>query len=362
MRIVFYYNSSYSSVFILTAIEDLIKKGHTVYLLTISPAGDIHKQVEQLGATALSVTSGSLYSNCRQLIGFCNKHEIDFVFSHLQYPNFVALLSQYFIKAAVWPMRHHADDVYISANKNALKIDKLINFLAKKILVVSNIAKRHMMLHEGVSERKIIVMSLYYDFDFYATCKEKKVQSVAIDRVLNLISIGRMVANKNHIDLLNVVKRLTTDGVGVKLILLDTGPLENDLKKFVSDSRLNDRVSFLGRQTNVMEYICEADILIHTSISESGPQVLKEAGICGKPVIAVRGVGDVDEYIIDGENGFLLSPGNIREELYLTLKQIYTDPSELTNMGKALDKAVREKFGVNNATKTYEDVIQNTIK
>ena len=362
MRIVFYYNNSYLSVFLLTAIEDLITKDHSVYLLTTSPAGDLHERAEKLGANVFSDASTSIYGHWRELIRFCRKHEIDFVFSHLQYPNLVAVLSQYFIKASVWPMRHHADDVYLSANKNALKMDKTINALAKRILVVSAICKRHMTLREGVSERKIIVMPLYYNFDLYAMGKQKHDLPAKSDRTLKLISIGRMVANKNHIDLLNVVKRLTAEGVDLSLILLDTGPLENDLKKFVLDSGLGDRVSFLGRQTNVMGYIRAADLLIHTSISESSPQVTKEAGVCCTPVVVVKDTGDVDEYVIDGKNGVLLPPDNIRQELYLVLKRIYADRSALKDMGKELDKAVRGKFGLNSATKTYQHIIQGTIR
>lgn len=362
MRIVFYYNNSYLSVFLLTAIDDLIAKGNEVYLLTTSPVGALHDFAEKLGAKVFAAPGNGIYSHCKTLIKFCRKYKIDFVFPHLQSPDLVAVLSQYFIKASVWPMRHHADDVYLSANKNALRIDKLINFLSKKILVVSDSCKRHMTLHEGASAKKIIVMRLYYNFDFYTTCKLHRGTSVTdVDKALKLISIGRMVANKNHIDLLEVVKMLADEGMCVKLTLLDTGPLENDLKKFVADSGLDDKIFFLGRQTDVTKYISEADLLIHTSISESGPQVTKEAGICRKAVVAVKGVGDVDEYIVHGKNGFLISRDNIRQDLYETLKQIYNDRLILVDMGKELNKAVREKFEMTPHTRTYADVVNGTI-
>jgi glycosyltransferase involved in cell wall biosynthesis len=309
-----------------------------------------------------AVQCGGIYSHCKTFIKFCSKHKIDFVFPHLQYPDLVGVLSQYFIRASVWPMRHHADDVYLSANKNALRVDKLINLLSKKILVVSDACKRHMTLHERVSAKKIIVLRLYYKFDFYNKCKEHNGSSV-IDAggALNLITIGRMVANKNHIDLLSVVKKLNDEGIGIRLVLLDTGPLESDLKRFVTDSGLDDKVFFLGRQTDVIKYICEADLLVHTSISESGPQVTKEAGICRKPVVVIKGIGDSDEYIVHGKSGFLLSRDNIRQELYETLKLVHTDRTMLMNMGKELEKAVREKFELNSHTKTYADIINGTI-
>jgi len=361
MRVVFYYNSSYESVFLLTAMEGLMKKRHAVYLLTTTPAGELHERAEKLGVKTFSVLSKSIYGHYRKLIRFCYKHQIDFVFPHLQQPNLVAVLSQYFIKASVWPMRHHADDVYLSGNKNALKIDKLINVLSKKILVVSGACKRHMTSLEGVPAEKIIVMPLYYNFDFYSTCEKSLIDTTA-NNALKLISIGRMVANKNHIDLLKMIKRLTDEGLNIQLVLLDTGPLENELKKFVNDYGIEGRVFFLGRQTDVIKYICESDLLVHTSISESGPQVTKEAGICRKPVIAVEGIGDIDEYIIHRKNGFLLSRDNIQQELYETLKQVYNNRSILIDMGKELDKDVREKFELRSAKITYEDIINGSVK
>jgi glycosyltransferase involved in cell wall biosynthesis len=341
-------------------MDDLIKKGHTVYLQTTSPQGDLHAHAEKLGVKVFSVISNGIYGHCKALIRFCRRNRIDFVFSHLQYPSLVAVLSQYFIKASVWPMRHHADDVYLSTNKNALRVDKMINILAKRILVVSDNSKRHMISQERVSAKKIIVMPLYYNFKFYASCESYHIHP-NVDDTLNLISIGRMVVNKNHIELLQVVKKLIDEGVNVKLVLLDTGPLEDDLKRFVSDSRLNDRVSFLGWQTDVIKHICAADLLVHTSVSESGPQVTKEAGLCSKSVVAVKGVGDVDKYVVHGQNGFLLSRDSIQKELYLILKQVYADRSKLKDMGMELGKAVRKKFELAPETKTYENILNGTV-
>src|ERR1700739_4395348 len=125
MRIVFYYNNSYLSVFIVTAIDDLIKRGHTVYLLTTSPAGALHEFAAKLGAQVFAMPCDGFYGHCKTLIKFCKKYQIDFVFSHLQYLNLVAVFSGFFFKAAIFPMRHHSDDVYLSGNKNALRLDRL---------------------------------------------------------------------------------------------------------------------------------------------------------------------------------------------------------------------------------------------
>ena len=367
MKVLIYYPSSDVSVFILTAIDDLIRKNHAVYLLTTTPSGSLHNAAEKMGALTFELpgtnTMSGLLKDVGRLIIFCKKHKIDFVFSHLQYLNLVASLSRFFIKAALFPTRHHADDVYLSVNKIAMLLDKLVNIFAKKILVVASACKRQMIINENVPDEKIIILPLYYNFSFYnqpPNHTNNQPDSTTVD--LRLINIGRMVENKNHMTLLLVMQKLIAERLDVKLTLLDAGPLETQLKYFVDNAGLNKHVVFLGRQANVLEHIGNADLLVHTSVSEASCQVTKEAGICKKPVIVVKGVGDFDDYIFDGKNGFYLSNDNMQNDLYNTLKNIYANKTTLAEMGSALEKSVKAKFDITCVENTYANIVDGSIK
>jgi glycosyltransferase involved in cell wall biosynthesis len=367
MRVLIYYPSSDVSVFILSAIDDLISKNHTVYLLTTTPVGNLHKAAEKLGAKTFTLPGRNIISgllkDAGRLIMFCKKHKIDFVFSHLQYLNLVVGLSRLFIKAAVFPTRHHADDVYLSGNKNAMRLDKLVNTFAKKILVVAPVCKRQMTANENVPDEKIIILPLFYNFSFYNQPADDTNNNPGSTEVnLKLINISRMVENKNHMALLLVTKKLIAEGFNIALTLLDTGPLELQLKNFVNDAGLNKQVVFLGRQAHVLEHISNADLLVHTSVSEASCQVTKEAGICKKPVIVVKGVGDFDEYVFDGKTGFYLSNDDIQNDLYRTLKNIYANKAMLAEMGESLEKSVKAKFDIAAVKNTYANIVDGSIK
>lgn len=364
MKVLVYYPASYISVFILTAIDDLIKHEHTVYLFTIVARGELHEAAEKLGAIVYVEESPNRVTNVFQaswqLIRFCRRHKIEIVFSHLQYLNLVTVCSRFFIKASVFPLRHHADDVYLGRNRNGRILDKLVNLFSSKILVVSEASRVHMMTYENVPSKKVIVLPLYYNFDFYHfgyKQEEYYQQADSIGENLQLISIGRMVKNKNHLTLLKVVAKLVVEGMNINLILLDSGPLEYELKHFVKQAGMENNIIFIGRKTDIMYYLKIADLLVHPSISEASCQVTKEAGICRVPIITVEGVGDFDEYVIDGENGFTVSKDNIENELYEILKSVYKDKSTLKLMGGKLEKSVREKFDVSSATKTFASII-----
>jgi len=230
-------------------------------------------------------------------------------------------------------------------------------------LVVASACKRQMIINENVPDEKIIILPLYYNFSFYnqpPNHTNNQPDSTTVD--LRLINIGRMVENKNHMTLLLVMQKLIAERLDVKLTLLDAGPLETQLKYFVDNAGLNKHVVFLGRQANVLEHIGNADLLVHTSVSEASCQVTKEAGICKKPVIVVKGVGDFDDYIFDGKNGFYLSNDNMQNDLYNTLKNIYANKTTLAEMGSALEKSVKAKFDITCVENTYANIVDGSIK
>src|SRR5690606_11812436 len=102
--------------------------------------------------------------------------------------------------------------------------------------------------------------------------------------------------------------------IDVKLLSLGNGPLEDDLKAQVKELRLENNVFFIGFTRDVINYMAAADVVVHTSDSEASNSVIKEAGILEKLIIACADVGDFDDYIENGKNGFLISKENTQAE------------------------------------------------
>lgn len=370
MKVLIYYPSSYLSIFILTVVEELIAQQHQVYLLSTSPFGILQQAAAKLGAEVYTSREPEgikrVFKDVMSLTRFCKKHKIDFVFSHLQYLNLVAALSQPLIKAKVFPMRHHADDVYLGGNKNARILDRLVNIFSTTLLVVSEPAKTQMTVYENVPPDKIIVLPLYYNFKLYHLYgsaadhdipKRHDIATRSAD-ILTLINVGRMVKNKNHISLLKVVKRLVNNGLVVKLMLLDEGPLEQELQEFVQRNQLSDHVFFLGRKENILDYTRAADLMVHTSLSESSCQVVMEAGLCGVPAVVVADVGIFDSYLYHQHNGFIVSKEGLEDELYTILAALAKDKSGLAAKGAALKQSVMGKFDISSAKITYLNLLQ----
>jgi glycosyltransferase involved in cell wall biosynthesis len=82
------------------------------------------------------------------------------------------------------------------------------------------------------------------------------------------------------------------------------------LQEQVAKLGLNDRVKFVGFQSDVPAWMQACDLIAHTSISpEPFGRVIIEAMLCKKPIVAAA-AGGANELINSNETGWLVQPGN----------------------------------------------------
>ena len=84
---------------------------------------------------------------------------------------------------------------------------------------------------------------------------------------------------------------------------------------------------------------------------------LAECGRYGVPLVASN-VGCYDEWIINGETGFLIDPSGGRSAWTKVLSRVAKDKSLRDRMGKNLRKIVNEHFDVNKTSRVRLDLIK----
>ena len=89
--------------------------------------------------------------------------------------------------------------------------------------------------------------------------------------------VGRLNPEKNHKFLIDLFKLINEEQENSKLLLLGTGKLEGELKAYVNELELSDKVIFAGFVDNVNEYISAMDVFIFPSTFEGLGLVLIEA-------------------------------------------------------------------------------------
>ena len=130
------------------------------------------------------------------------------------------------------------------------------------------------------------------------------------------------MVKKNAVgDIIGAIKYLPEN---IRLIILGTGSLEEDLKFQTSNLKIEDRVSFLGHidHRELPKYLASADIFIRPSLSEGLGSSFLEAMAVGLPVIATP-VGGIPDFLKDGETGLfceVINPKSIAEKVKVYLE------------------------------------------
>ena len=91
-----------------------------------------------------------------------------------------------------------------------------------------------------------------------------------------------------------------------RLIVLGTGPLQQELADLVVQLGLTTSVDFLGFRSNVLPFFRQADAFLLTSRCEGFGNVVVEALGCGTPVISVRCDYGPAEILDNGRYGVLV--------------------------------------------------------
>ncbi len=129
------------------------------------------------------------------------------------------------------------------------------------------------------------------------------------DGMLHLLYAGKLNRNKQVNMILNAVSGLRKENMPFQLTIIGDGPERENLKAQTKQLGLEDTVNFAGAKarSDVFAAMCQTDVFVMVSRSETFGLVYLEAMAAGAVTVASIDRG-VDGLIVNGENGFLVSP------------------------------------------------------
>jgi glycosyltransferase involved in cell wall biosynthesis len=339
-------------------------QGHQVFLLTHAQEGDLHTDVKKHGVKTFTHqvkkhSSVLFYAkHIFFLASFTKKHKINIVYSHIQLANIIAAFVQFFSPARFILCRHHSDCAYVDNNRTEKLFDRIINWLGKEFIVPSRKVLAQMTDIENAKNKKIHLIRYAYDFSGYSMPDENEINKIKENykTKLLLVKVARLIPEKRHILLFRAVNRLIKENYDVKLLVLSEGKERENMEKYIHTNSLHNNIFLLGYRTDIMNYIGASDLVVHVSESEASSNLIKEAGLCEKPVVVCKDVGDFDEYIENSINGFILSKENTEEEVYALLKKIYNKEIDISSIGKELNKTVHSLFYIGSIIHQYDRI------
>lgn len=171
----------------------------------------------------------------------------------------------------------------------------------KKIIVQSKDMQQDLIENLKVKPEKLVLINNPIDIAEINKKIAKAVYPKEFDKsTRNVVAIGNVSYRKGFDNLMEVFTHLKNENIN--LYILGDGPDMTTFQKIKSEMGL-DKVYFLGRKTNPVDYLYHSDLFVLSSRYEGFPNVLLEAGACGIYSIANDCKGGVNEIILDGING-----------------------------------------------------------
>jgi glycosyltransferase involved in cell wall biosynthesis len=169
-----------------------------------------------------------------------------------------------------------------------------------------------------------------------------------------LVSVGRLVKEKNHALLLRAASPLLADGR--RLVVVGDGPMREDVRALAGALPRHDFVHLTGGRRDVPDLLAAADAWILSSDTEGLPIGLLEAWAAGLPVIATS-VGGIPATVDHEVTGILVPKGD-EAALTAAMKRAF-DPSEpLREMARRGREHVLRTYSAEQMASSYFELYE----
>lgn len=194
----------------------------------------------------------------------------------------------------------------VSINSKRAKHAGIYQWLIKKfykkldhIICQSAYMQNDLIANYTIDKHKTVVINNYVEEHNLQNEQPQKNKFITIARLSEEKGIGR---------LLQALAKLNTT---FTYYIIGDGDTKAALQKQVNELQLQQHVFFTGQKAHPFEGMEDAALFLMGSHYEGFPNVLLEAGSYGIPVVAFNAPGGICEIITDGENGSLVTDGDI---------------------------------------------------
>lgn len=221
------------------------------------------------------------------------------------------------------------------------------------VTAVSDYLRKETCEHFDV-DRDIEVIPNFIDTDrFRRQDKEHFKQALCPNGEKVIVHISNFRPVKNAPKVVDIFHRVQNGKSSVKLLLVGDGPDRVPAERRARELGVYDDVRFLGKQDPVEEILSIADIFLMPSGSETFGLAALEAMSCHVPTVASN-VGGLPELIVDGETGFLCTPGDL-DRFTSRTRQLLSDEELHQDMAEAARNRAVNVFDINRVVPTYEN-------
>ncbi len=327
-------------------INGLDKSKYKVYFGAF-PDSKIAQNRSQIDATLLPLKIANSYDVFAiwRVVGFVKKYRINIISTHSGKDGWIGAIAGKIAGVPVVRTRHLQTPINSPFSYN----------LSTKVVTVSNQVNEY-LASVGVKKEKLMTIYTGVDTNQYNPTPKKSLKDeLGVSKECVLIGIVAVLRSAKRHDMLI---RAIADLSNSHLVIVGSGPQEENLKNLVADLGYKERVHMLGHREDVSEILPSLDIFVLPSKMEALGTAILEASACGVPCVGSR-VGGIPECIEDGKSGLLFDD---EAGLKKALERLCSDEALREQMGKRARELVCEKFSNEVMIKKTEELYDELAK
>lgn len=241
-------------------------------------------------------------------------------------------------------------------------LDAVTSRSADSVIAVAS-SQKDVFANLSVKKSKIMMIPIGIDVSDFKVCRGvrqalRRELGVSNDVVIGFV--GRFFAEKNLFTLMKSFAQALKYANKMKLILVGTGPLEDQLRTFCHRQGIDDKVVFTGFRYDVNRLLSALDVFVLPSYTEGCPTALLEAMASGKAIISSN-IPSIKEIVKDGKEAILVNPYDTKE-LKQAILLLYYDSELRAELGHNAEK----RAGIYNIYEVcgqilnlYEELVQH---
>lgn len=151
---------------------------------------------------------------------------------------------------------------------------------------------------------------------------------------VNLVTVGRVSAEKGQDMIPAVTRRLADAGYPVRWYVIGDGDQRPRVEQLCREQGVEDSVFLLGTRTNPYPHMARCDIYVQPSYTEGYSTTICEAGMLGKAIVGTKPSGGIWEQLDNGSCGLIVEA--TAEGLYGGIRRLIEDEPLRRSFGKKI--------------------------
>ena len=276
---------------LLVLVKEQIASGWHVEVIPLKGSLDLKNELEDLGAQLnLSLHNKPIFVQIFILRGSLSK-SIQLLHAHLPRAELIAAVAR---KRKTFLFTRHNAESFMPSMPGIISValSRFVTFRASHGIAISHAVEKFLLETKEVP-KKYPMRVIHYGYiartSNYLEFNRQKISAQSRNsNILRIGMIGRLVPQKDYPTLLKAFAKFSQSFPASSLQIIGSGYLKAELSELSYNLGIENRVEWVGKISNVFDYLEDFDLFVLTSSYEGFGLVLLEAMDAGVPLLASR--------------------------------------------------------------------------